>query len=136
MTQTDPSVHTTGLLEAPYQVGSVFTFSNSTGGDGDGDGDNAGLEAVTKCANCATQHDDGVLSRAAVPLTLSLYTAATSKSFSEINDIVPDDVEPFLQEKLSWVAVNVSHLLPPTPGSIQFYQIVFFFPILFGIAEN
>jgi len=58
-------------------------------------------EEIPRRANCKQQHDDGVLSRTAVPLTVTLYHDAASEEVQEINDLLPGSVKNYLTGRLS-----------------------------------
>ncbi|KAK3374755.1 common central domain of tyrosinase-domain-containing protein [Podospora didyma] len=94
----------------PRHAGSVYTFSMPMGTQND---DEEGTTAaVPKCGNCAQQQDEGVLSRATVPLTVPLYQEAGAPGILGIHDMESISVENYLDSKLSWVAVSVRLLFP------------------------
>ncbi|KAK0752740.1 common central domain of tyrosinase-domain-containing protein [Schizothecium vesticola] len=62
-------------------IGSVFNFSTPVRVTPSGD---------ASCDNCKQQLDDGVLSTATVPLTVSLYQLAIDDAVTDINDIGTD----------------------------------------------
>ncbi|KAK3360924.1 hypothetical protein B0T24DRAFT_585983 [Lasiosphaeria ovina] len=95
-----------GLLSSdfPRQVGSIYTFSSPLGNAENG---------VPQCANCQQQHDDGVLSRATVPLTVPLYQDAGSPGVGEIHNMKPNSVRGHLADNLSWVAVGTDGIVIP-----------------------
>ncbi|KAK3320228.1 hypothetical protein B0T19DRAFT_479192 [Cercophora scortea] len=106
-TQAAGSVNT--LLAQPTwrHVGSVYNFSMPLDPTGEGD------VTVQHCANCAKQHNDGVLSTAQIPLTIPLYNAAIDDEVKGISNLSPDEVEPYLASQLSWVAVSMSGTIIP-----------------------
>ncbi|KAK6215478.1 tyrosinase [Colletotrichum tabaci] len=82
-------------------VGSIFTFSSPvTSGE-------VHTAGHPRCGNCAQQLEEGVLSRASIPLTISLYKDATNQKIDGIRDLGPDNVEPYLCDRLTWVAKSV-----------------------------
>ncbi|KAM7210463.1 Di-copper centre-containing protein [Rhypophila decipiens] len=94
----------TTVSELPRHVGSVYTFSSSMV---PGTRNTAGSEAVSVCPNCAQQHNDGVLSRASVSLTIPLYHDAANNNITEIDSPFDGDaVRGYLADRLSWIAVN------------------------------
>ncbi|WYZ43577.1 hypothetical protein EsH8_VII_000013 [Colletotrichum jinshuiense] len=107
LAQNEITASGASLFEIPRHVGSIFTFSSPINPNG------MQTENVPHCTNCAQQRDDGVLSRASVPLTIPLYSDAINTSIDEIKDLSPDDVEPYLRSKLSWVAVSTDGEIIP-----------------------
>lgn len=67
----------------------------------------AAAGGVPRCVNCDKQRDDGVLSTALVPLTIPLYTVAADTNIPDIQHLVLDVVEPYLINRLNWVAISV-----------------------------
>lgn len=69
-------------------VGKVFTFSGAQ---------------LTACPNCTTQQQDGILSRAQVPLTIHLLRHATGRiPGHNLPSFLRGHVETYLTEKLHW----------------------------------
>jgi tyrosinase len=69
-------------------VGKVFTFSGAQ---------------LTACPNCTTQQQDGILSRAQVPLTIHLLRHATSSAPGRnLDSFIRGSVETYLASKLHW----------------------------------
>ncbi|KAM7191683.1 Di-copper centre-containing protein [Rhypophila sp. PSN 637] len=101
----------TTVSELPRHVGSVYTFSSSMV---PGSSNTAGSEAASVCPNCAQQHNDGVLSRASVALTIPLYHDAANSNITETdNPFDGDAVRGYLADRLSWIAVNTQGTIIP-----------------------
>ncbi|KAJ0346181.1 hypothetical protein KNSL1_007755, partial [Colletotrichum chrysophilum] len=88
------------IHEFPGHVGSISTFSSPVETVGQGE------DNTLHCAKCARQRDEGVLSRASVSLTISLYKDAVNKNIDAIGDLTPSTVETYLKDGLTWVAVS------------------------------
>ncbi|MCJ1261407.1 hypothetical protein MMC22_001271 [Lobaria immixta] len=95
----------TNLFKHPRHVGSVYNFSSPMRAVAAG--------GAPRCANCAKQHDDGLLSMALVPLTIPLYNAAADTNVPDIQHLSPNVVEPYLVNQLSWVAVSTNGTVIP-----------------------
>ncbi|KAJ0379592.1 hypothetical protein COL26b_002100 [Colletotrichum chrysophilum] len=89
------------IHEFPGHVGSISTFSSPVETVGQGE------DNTLHCAKCARQRDEGVLSRASVSLTISLYKDAVNKNIDAIGDLTPSTVETYLKDGLTWVAVSM-----------------------------
>lgn len=69
-------------------VGEVYTFSNNQ---------------MAACPTCTTQKEEGVLSRAQIPLTLHLlHHAIDDVPGHDIDSFVKGDIEKYLVKKLHW----------------------------------
>ncbi|KAI9713808.1 MAG: hypothetical protein M1820_000538 [Bogoriella megaspora] len=80
----------------PRFVGSVYTFSRRlTGGN------------QPHCANCARQANEGSLSTAQIVLTDALYYHVAAPG-TGLDRMAPDQVQPYLEQNLQWVAVSAS----------------------------
>ena len=84
-----------GAEYLPEHIGSIYNFSASMQFD------------KPTCANCERQTEEGTLSTALVPLTVSLYRAALSQTFG-VDVITPEEAERFLTAALTWKVTNVS----------------------------
>ncbi|GJD05139.1 tyrosinase [Colletotrichum higginsianum] len=97
-------------------VGSIFTFSSPvTSGE-------VHTAGHPRCGNCAQQLEEGVLSRASIPLTISLYEDATNQKVHGIRDLDPDNVEPYLCDRLTWVAKSGKAKHYHKTGRLSVYQ--------------
>lgn len=79
-------------------VGSVYNFSSPT----------IGADGQRVCENCDQQAAAGSLSTAQIPLTRTLYHHAADEDIRELDQMSPDQVEPYLEKHLHWVVVSVS----------------------------
>jgi hypothetical protein len=62
--------------------------------------------------NCRKQKEAGILSRAQVPLILSLLSHAQDPSIPEFTSLLPGSVAEYLQKNLTWKAIsNAGELL-------------------------
>ncbi|KAM7189074.1 Di-copper centre-containing protein [Naviculisporaceae sp. PSN 640] len=99
-----------GIAELPRHVGSVFTFSSPMAPPSQ----EGGAESQSQCGNCRKQHDEGVLSRATVPLTITLYHDAANRDIEGFNNPFNGDaVQRYLADNLSWIAVNTRGIIIP-----------------------
>ncbi|KAI1373531.1 common central domain of tyrosinase-domain-containing protein [Hypoxylon crocopeplum] len=63
--------------------------------------------STSGCANCGSQRDNKVQSRAQVPLTIPIIAQALSSSYSNIRSTLHDDVELYLEKHLHWKFVQI-----------------------------
>ena len=92
------STRKTALTRHPQFVGSVYNFSSPT----------IGADGQRVCDNCDQQAVAGSISTAQIPLTRTLYYHAADANIGGLDQMSPDQVEPYLEEHLHWVVVSVS----------------------------
>ncbi|KAF4337286.1 hypothetical protein FBEOM_8875 [Fusarium beomiforme] len=74
----------------------------------------AGLEPSAEgCANCASQKDEKVLSRAQVLLTIPIISQALDERFRYIDTTKKDEVEEYLEKHLHWKFVKIGGEVRP-----------------------
>ncbi|KPM45298.1 hypothetical protein AK830_g1254 [Neonectria ditissima] len=79
-------------------VGQVYSFGGLTP---------ATEGAPEGCANCGTQKDNKVLSRAQVPLTIPIISQALDEGYKYIDSTRGRHVEPYLEKHLHWKFVQI-----------------------------
>ncbi|KAI1099645.1 common central domain of tyrosinase-domain-containing protein [Jackrogersella minutella] len=84
--------HSTG-----HQIGQVYAFAGLVPRTAEAGG----------CANCGSQRDNKVLSRAQVPLTTAIAVKALDNSYEHIQSMVQKEVKEFLIKNLHWRFVQL-----------------------------
>ena len=64
-----------------------------------------------RCANCKEQRQEGILSKASIPITTELLNRAVDDTDPELRSLQKDRVEEYLEKKLAWRVMRVSSLL-------------------------